>query len=265
MLLAGVARDCRFFCGCAGMSRFAGSGDVGVAVVTGAGRRIGRELALGMARRGLGIVVHHRGSIAAAAGLVDEIRGTGGAAVAVQADFEDPESAAATVFRAAAELGEVRVLLNSAAIFEDRSLAELDAAHCNQHLSVNLLAPLFLAQQFERQLRSDSVGHIINLLDWRALRPGAAWLVYTAAKAGLAAATKTLAQQLAPRIQVNAVAPGAILPPQDRPGWHAERALLRIPLQRTGAPADLLRAVDYLLDSPFVTGEILHVSGGEEL
>ena len=237
----------------------------GAAVVTGAGRRIGRELALAMAKRGLGVVVHHRGSHEAAAAVVAEIRGVGGEAIEVQADFSDPEAAAATVFRAAAELGEVRVLLNSAAVFEDRPLADIDSAHCSQHLSVNLLAPLFLAQQFARQVRADSTGHIINLLDWRAQRPGAGWLVYTAAKAGLAAATRTLAQQLAPRIQVNAIAPGAILPPEDRPAWHVERALQRIPLQRTGSPADLVRAVEFLLDSRFVTGEILHVSGGEEL
>jgi pteridine reductase len=106
---------------------------------------------------------------------------------------------------------------------------------------------------------------VVNVLDWRALRPRNGWLVYTAAKAALAAATKTLALQLAPRIQVNAVAPGAILPPDDRPDWHAERATAAIPLKRTGTPQDLIRAINFLLDSPFITGEILHVSGGEEL
>jgi len=89
--------------------------------------------------------------------------------------------------------------------------------------------------------------------------------VYTATKAALAAATKTLALQLAPRIQINAIAPGAILPPTDRPDWHTQRAADAIPLQRTGTPAELIRALNFLLDSTFVTGEVLHVSGGEEL
>ncbi len=236
-----------------------------VAVVTGAGRRLGREFAFAMARRRCAVLVHHRSSAEAAAEIVQELRETGVPAAAVQADFRTPATAADIVFSAAAELGEVRVLINSAAVFEDRPLAEIDEQHCSEHLSVNLLAPLFLTQQFAAQLKSDSTGHVINVLDWRALRPRANWLVYTAAKAGLAAATRTLALQLAPRIQINAIAPGAILPPEDRPNWHAARALAEIPLQRAGTPEELVRAVNFLLDSTFITGEILHVSGGEEL
>lgn len=236
-----------------------------VAVVTGAGRRLGRDFALAMARRGHAVLVHYRSASSGADELVRDLRGLGVVAAAVQADFRDAESAASRVFSAAAELGEVRVLINSAAVFEDRPLAEIDQSHCSEHLSVNLLAPLFLTQHFVGQLPDTATGHVINILDWRALRPRSGWLVYTAAKAGLAAATRTLALQLAPRIQVNAIAPGAILPPEDRPGWHAERALAAIPLQRAGSPEELVRALNFLLDSTFVTGEVLHVSGGEEL
>lgn len=236
-----------------------------VAVVTGAGRRLGREFALAMARRRYAVLVHHHCSADAAAELVQELRQTGVSAAAVQADFRTPATAANFVFSAAAELGEVQVLINSAAVFQDRPLPEIDELHCSEHLAVNLLAPLFLTQHFARLLKPDSTGHVINVLDWRALRPRANWLVYTAAKAGLAAATQTLALQLAPRIQVNAIAPGAILPPEDRPDWHAARALAEIPLQRAGNPQELVRALNFLLDSTFITGEILHVSGGEEL
>lgn len=250
-----------------------GSGDIlmlnqpasPVAVVTGAGRRLGREFAFAMARRRYAVLVHHRSSTESAGELVHELREMGVSAAAVQADFRTPATAANTVFSAAAELGEVRVLINSAAVFQDRPLAEIDEHHCSEHLSVNLLAPLFLTQYFARQLKPDSTGHVINVLDWRALRPRANWLVYTAAKAGLAAATQSLALQLAPRIQINAIAPGAILPPEDRPDWHAARALAEIPLQRAGNPEELVRALNFLLDSNFITGEILHVSGGEEL
>ncbi|MFM7057772.1 MAG: SDR family NAD(P)-dependent oxidoreductase [Planctomycetota bacterium] len=236
-----------------------------VAVVTGAGRRLGREIAIALARRGHSVLVHHRSSHSAAADLVDELRQTGVTAAAVQADFQHPATAATAVFNAAKDLGEVRVLINSAAVFNDRTLADIDEHHCTEHLAVNLLAPLFLIRQFAEQLHVSSTGHVLNVLDWRALRPRNGWLVYTAAKAALAAATKTLALQLAPRIQVNAIAPGALLPPEDRPDWHAQRASASIPLQRTGTPQDLIRAVSFLLDSSFITGEILHVSGGEEL
>ena len=239
--------------------------DKSVAVVTGAARRVGREIALAMAERGLAVVVHHGTSTVEANVLVNRIRGQGGTAVAVSADLRDPRAAAMTVFEAAAELGEVTTLINSAAVFQNRALPWVDLYHCNVHLSVNLLAPIFLAQQFIRQLGEGQRGHIINILDWRAQRPGADHLVYTATKAALSSVTKSLALQLAPLIQVNGLAPGAILPPEDRTNWHEQRAITSIPLKRTGSPQALVDAINFLLDSNFITGEILNVTGGEEL
>ncbi len=239
--------------------------DKPVAVVTGAARRVGREIALAMAERGLAVVVHHGTSTVEANVLVNRIRSQGGAAIAVSADLRDPRAAAMAVFEAAAELGEVTTLINSAAVFQNRALPWVDLYHCNVHISVNLLAPIFLAQQFIRQLGEGQRGHIINILDWRAQRPGADHLVYTATKAALSSVTKSLALQLAPLIQVNGVAPGAILPPEDRTNWHEQRAITSIPLKRTGSPKALVDAVNFLLDSNFITGEILNVTGGEEL
>ncbi len=236
-----------------------------VAIVTGAARRVGREIALAMAERGLGVVVHHGTSTVEANVLVNRIRSQGGTAVAVSADLRDPRAAAMAVFEAAAELGEVTTLINSAAVFQNRALPWIDLYHCNVHLSVNLLAPIFLSQQFIRQLGEGRRGHIINILDWRAQRPGADHLVYTATKAALSSVTKSLALQLAPLIQVNGLAPGAILPPEDRSNWHEQRAITSIPLKRTGSPKELVDAINFLLDSNFITGEILNVSGGEEL
>ena len=233
--------------------------------MTGAARRVGREIALAMAERGLAVVVHHGTSTVEADVLVRRIRSQGGTAVAVSADLRDPRAAAIAVFAAAAQLGEVTTLINSAAVFQNRALPWVDLYHCNVHLSVNLLAPIFLAQQFIRQLGEAQRGHIINLLDWRAQRPGADHLVYTATKAALASVTKSLALQLAPLIQVNGLAPGAILPPEDRTNWHEQRAITSIPLKRTGSPQALVDAINFLLDSNFITGEILNVTGGEEL
>ncbi len=239
--------------------------DKPVAVVTGAARRVGREIALAMAARGLAVVVHHGTSTVEANVLVNRIRSQGGTAVAVSADLRDPRAAAMAVFEAAAELGEVTTLINSAAVFQNRALPWVDLYHCNVHLSVNLLAPIFLAQQFIRQLGEGQRGHIINILDWRAQRPGPDHLVYTATKAALSSVTKSLALQLAPLIQVNGLAPGAILPPEDRTNWHEQRAITSIPLKRTGSPKELVDSINFLLDSNFITGEILNVTGGEEL
>lgn len=241
------------------------SSDKPVAIVTGAARRVGREIALAMAERGLGVVVHHGTSTVEANVLVNRIRSQGGSAVAVSADLRDPRVAAVAVFEAAAELGEVTTLINSAAVFQNRALPWIDLYHCNVHLSVNLLAPIFLSQQFIRQLGEGQRGHIINILDWRAQRPGPDHLVYTSTKAALSSVTKSLALQLAPLIQVNGLAPGAILPPEDRSNWHEQRAITSIPLKRTGSPKELVDAINFLLDSNFITGEILNVSGGEEL
>jgi NAD(P)-dependent dehydrogenase (short-subunit alcohol dehydrogenase family) len=218
-----------------------------------------------MAERGLAVVIHHGTSAVEAKVLMNRIKAAGGTAVAVGADLRDPRAAAATIFDAAAELGEVTTLINSAAVFQDRALPWVDLYHCNVHLSVNLLAPIFLAQQFIRQLGEGQRGHIINILDWRAQRPGADHFVYTATKAALSSVTRSLALQLAPLIQVNGIAPGAILPPEDRRNWHEQRAISSIPLRRTGSPQELVNSINFLLDANFITGEIINVSGGEEL
>ena len=249
----------------AGDAQPASASGGGVAVVTGAARRVGREIAMAMAARGLAVVVHHGTSRVEAGVLVDRIRSAGGRALAVSADLRDPRTAAVEVFETAAELGEVTTLINSAAVFQDRALPWIDPYHCQVHVNVNLLAPVFMAQQFIRQLGNGHRGHIVNILDWRAQRPGADHAIYTATKAGLTSITKSLALQLAPLVQVNGVAPGAILPPEDRTNWHEQRAIASIPLRRTGSPRELVDAINFLLDSSFITGEVLNVSGGEEL
>lgn len=237
----------------------------GVAVVTGAARRVGREIAFAMAARGLAVVVHHGTSDVEAQAVVRRIEAAGGRAIAVAADLRDPRAAAQAVFTAAESLGEVTTLINCAAVFQDRALPWIDPYHCQVHLAVNLLAPVFLVQQFMRQLGEGHRGHVVNILDWRAQRPGPSHLIYTATKAALECVTKSLALQLAPLVQVNGIAPGAILPPEDRANWHEQRAISSIPLRRTGTPQELIAAINFLLDSSFVTGEILNVSGGEEL
>ncbi|MEZ6131339.1 MAG: SDR family oxidoreductase [Planctomycetaceae bacterium] len=237
-----------------------------VAIVTGAAKRLGRDISLALANDpGLNIVVHYHRSQEAAEHVVGDIQSVGRRAVCVSADLNQPDTATSTIFAAAATLGPVRVLVNCAAVFEDRDLVDVDVQHWSAHFTVNALAPLLLTQQFAAQLPHGVTGHVVNILDWRATRPPASHAVYSASKAALASITRCLAQQLAPQIQVNAIAPGAILPPPGRDHWHMQRAATAIPLQRPGQSADVSNAVVFLVKSGFITGEILHVSGGEQL
>lgn len=237
-----------------------------VAVVTGAAVRIGRALAIAFAEQGADIVLHYGSSREAAERTAEEIKRLGRRVVMVSADLSQPISAAQTIFEAASQLGGCDLLVNSAAIFEDAPLIDTDEDLFDRHLTINLKAPFFLCREFARRLDSDRSGHILNLVDWRAERPPSDYAAYTVSKSGLLALTKTLALQLAPRIQVNAIAPGAILPPPggDEQTWRSTK-LPEIPLARTGGVSDIADAALYLVRSKFVTGEVLHVTGGEHL
>jgi NAD(P)-dependent dehydrogenase (short-subunit alcohol dehydrogenase family) len=168
--------------------------------------------------------------------------------------------------------GSAEVLINSAAIFEAGTLAETTSELWDRHLAVNLKAPFFLAKEFARQFsKTDTAtnrrGHILNILDFRATHPaaGRSHLAYTIAKSGLAALTEALAVELGPGIQVNGIAPGAILPPPGKDEAYLQSLAKNNPLHRVGSPEDIVKAALYLLQSDFLTGEILHVDGGEHL
>lgn len=236
-----------------------------VAIVTGAAKRLGRHIAQALAaERSMHVVVHCGRSVDEAEQLVQQLRGHAVQAVAVSADLREPTAAATQVFKAAATLGTPTVLINSAAVFDEALLPDIDETHLQTTFAINTMAPLMLSRKLAA-VSGDHAAQIINILDWRATRPGRDHLAYTASKAALAALTKGLAQQLAPRVRVNAIAPGAMLPPPGQDDWHDERARAEIPLLKRGTPADITRAVLYLLQSPFITGEIHHVSGGEQL
>jgi len=236
------------------------------AIVTGGAVRIGREIGRQLANLGVNVCVHYSSSSAQADRAVEEFRKSGVRACSVQADLSDPIPAAESILETASrELGEVQILINSAAIFEPGSLLETTEESWDRQLSLNLKAPFFLTQAFARQLSPHNAGCIVNIVDWRGERPVPGHAAYTISKAGLVAQTKMLAQELGPKIRVNAIAPGAILPaPGD--GEEAFQARgERNPLQKTGSTIDVAQGVLYLINSPFVTGEVLHITGGEEL
>ncbi|REJ90390.1 MAG: SDR family NAD(P)-dependent oxidoreductase [Planctomycetota bacterium] len=235
-------------------------------VVTGGAVRIGRALAIRLARAGVNVCLHCNSSTKDADATVNVLRDLGVRATTVSADFSNPVAAArALLERAVEELGAVDFLINSAAIFEPATLAELTEAGWDRHLGINLKAPVFLCQQFCESLPEGRRGQVINIADWRGTRPVPGHLAYTVAKAGLVATTRLLAQELAPHVQVNAIAPGAILPATGSSVEAFEERAESIPLRRTGGPNDIADAVEYLLRSDFVTGEVIHVTGGEQL
>lgn len=239
-----------------------------VAIVTGGAVRIGRAISLALASEGMSVCLHYGSSQDAAEQTAAEILNAGGAVVTVQADLAEPQTAAKVIFDAAREeFGQVDVLVNNASIFEPGTLADLTSEGWQRHQTINLAAPTFLCQQFASELsrRPGDTGAIINIADWRAQRPQAGHLAYTISKSGLVALTQILAQELAPSVRVNAIAPGAILPPPGAAADFEEQIASCIPLHRTGSPAGIVDAVLFLLRSNFVTGEVVHVTGGQQL
>jgi pteridine reductase len=233
------------------------------ALITGAGRRLGEAFARAVAEAG-GDVCLHYGTTPADELAAELSQKHAVCAVALQADLADAGAASGLVDRAVERLGSIDLLVNSASVFGSATLADTDFATWQHHLAVNLTAPFLLSQAFARQ-RNGRPGTIVNLLDWRALRPGADHFAYTISKAGLAAMTQSLAQSLAPAIRVNGLALGAILPPPDSSGADDRPAALA-PLGRWGTIEETCDALLFLLAGPdFITGEILHLDGGRHL
>ncbi len=236
------------------------------AIVTGGAVRLGRAVSLALAEEGVRVALHYHRSEDAADRTIAEIRSCGSDALAVQADFCEPVSAARTVIEAAiAEFGRADILVNSAAIFEAGTLATTTEDDWDRHFSINLKAPFFLCQAFAEQLQPGRRAHIVNIADRRATRPGTDHLAYTLTKSGVVTLTKSLARELAPDVQVNAIAPGAILPPSGAEESFLDYLAESIPLHRTGSVDDVTATLRFLLRSDFITGETVHVTGGEQL
>jgi pteridine reductase len=232
-------------------------------LITGAARRIGRLLALAVAHAGGTVIIHHAHSSDEAIEVQQTILAMGKQAYILQADLGDP-SQVTRIVDEAASYGPLFALVNNAAIFETHTWDTTDLPAWNRHLDVNLTAPFLLCQAFARSRAETSEGRIVNILDWRALRPGADHLPYTVSKAALAALTRSLAVALAPRVLVNGLALGAILPPSL--AANLERIIEPVPARRWAEPDEVGRALIFLLDGPgYITGEILHLDGGRHL
>jgi NAD(P)-dependent dehydrogenase (short-subunit alcohol dehydrogenase family) len=236
-----------------------------VALVTGAAKRLGRTIALALAERGAELVLHYHTSEREAHEVLGLVKRLGGKPVAVRADLAVSSEIEAMVESAMRAFGRIDILVNSAAIFYRTPFSALTEKDWDRFLTVNLKAPFLLSRHVGEIMCRQGRGKIINLADIAGSRTWAEFIPYSVSKAGLLALTTGLAKALAPTVQVNAIAPGTVLLPDDTAPDERARAAERIPLRRLGAPADIARAALYLIESDFVTGEVLTVDGGQRL
>jgi pteridine reductase len=238
-----------------------------VALITGAGRRVGAVTARALHAAGYDLALHYRRSGDDARALADELeRRRGGSTLLLQAELADLPALPALLEQLLAHYGRLDALVNNASAFFPTPLGTATPAQWNALFASNAQAPFFLSQAAIPALR-EARGGIVNLVDIYAERPLAQHTVYCMAKAALAAMTRSLALELAPDIRVNGVAPGAVLWPSDGKPYADQQAMLaRTPLQRAGTPEDVAGAVLWLLrDAPYVTGQVIHVDGGRTL
>ena len=235
-----------------------------VAIVTGAGRRVGRALAMALGARGMRVVVHYAGSADGAQETARLIQDAGGAASIVQADLRDTAAAERLIDGVVQREGELFALVNSAAIMLRTPVGETPHPQWDEMFTLNVRAPYYLSQRAAPALRA-ARGAIVNIADLAAFETWPAYVPHAMTKAAIVQMTRGLAHALAPEVRVNAVAPGAVLLPD---GWSeadAEHLRGTTPLKRIGRPEDVAHAVVFLLEADFVTGEVIKVDGGRHV
>ena len=236
-----------------------------VALVTGAGRRIGRAIALGLAKAGWDVAVHYRGSATEAQETVDAVRAAGRSATLLQCDLADEAQVRGLLARASDELGPVTCVVNNASLFEYDNPASFSPALLAAHMQANLTAPLLLAQALHAATPSDGEAVVINLLDQKLYNLNPDYLSYTLSKSALHTATTMLAQALAPTVRVVGVAPGLTMVSGDQTDTGFAKAHQATPLGRSSTPQDIVDAVCYAASARAVTGTTLLVDGGQHL
>ena len=245
------------------------------ALVTGAGARLGKAMALYLGRRGFDVAVHYASSQDGAEAVAEEIRGMGRRAVTLQADLLEEAQVTPLVGRAAEGLGgPLTLLVNNASIFEYDRLDSATRTSWDRHIESNLRAPFVLTQAFAEQApdpATDEMGEplaqalVVNMLDQRLRKLTPEFMTYTIAKAGLWTLTQTSARALAPRVRVNGIAPGPTLKGHRQSDQHFEHQRAHTILKRGSNPVDICAALGFLLDAPAVTGQMIAVDGGQHL
>ncbi|WP_420994061.1 SDR family oxidoreductase [Cupriavidus sp. 30B13] len=237
----------------------------GVALVTGAARRLGRVIALELAARGWDVAVHCHRSLAEAEALAGQIRARGRRAAVLQADLADEAATSKLVAACTAALGVPGCLVNNASLFQYDVATSFSYASLDTHMRTNVAAPLLLSRELHRALPEGQTGVVINLLDQKLDNLNPDFLSYTLSKAALQTATVQLAQALAPKLRVVGVAPGITMVSGDQSGSSFRRAHCMTPLGHSSTPEDIAQAVAYLAEARAVTGTTLYVDGGQHL
>jgi pteridine reductase len=234
-----------------------------VALVTGAGRRVGRAIAAALAERGCSLAVHYRSSRTEAEAAVKEISAKGGRAEAFHADLEDVAQIEKIVAAVVARFGRIDVLVNSASVFYRKPIEEVTERDWDANLNTNLKAPFFLSKFAGLRMREQGAGKIVNIGDWAGIRPYNNYLPYTVSKSGIIGLTRALAKALAPEVQVNCVALGPVLAPEDYGPDEVARLVAGTLTRSMGSPDDVARAVLFFCEgTDFATGATLVLDGG---
>jgi len=234
----------------------------GTALVTGGPRRIGRELVRACATAGYDVAVHCRREDDDARAAVAEVRALGREAAAFACDLADEGAVSGLIASVVAALGPVTLLVNCASLFRNDAFHQLERNSWDEHLDINLRAPLVLSRDMAAQ---GLQGQVVHILDQRVLAPGPDYFSYTLSKAALWSATRMMAIELAPRIRVNAIGPGPVLANPDQSPADFEAEAASTPLGRAVDPADIGRALTYLIGAASVTGQMIAVDGGQHL
>ncbi len=235
------------------------------ALVTGAGKRIGRELALALSAEGYAVAVHYNRSAAEAQSVVRQIHDRGGRAAAFKADLMDEAAVEELVPAATAKLGPLGILVNNASTFEWDTALSADRTSWDKAIEPNLRAPFVLSQAFARRLPDGEGGLIVNMLDERVWNLTQYFTSYTVAKSGLWTLTQTLALALAPRIRVNGIGPGPALPSPRQTQAEFDRMAASMPLGRGTTPEEIAEALRFLIKVPSITGQMIALDGGQHL
>lgn len=236
-----------------------------VALVTGAGKRIGRGIALALAEAGWAVAVHYNSSARDAEDVVSQIEAAGGRAAAVQGDLANPEAVDAIVPATRDVLGSPSCLINNASLFVGDELGSLDRDLWDQHLNINVQAPVFLAQALANQLPDGADGNVINIIDQRVWKLTPLFFSYTISKSALWTATRTLAQALAPRVRVNAIGPGPAMQSIHQSDEQFREQCEATALDRGTSPEEIAAAIGFILDAPAMTGQMIALDGGQHL
>lgn len=237
-----------------------------VAIVTGSAKRVGKAIALSLAKRGANLIIHYKNSKKEAEKTVLEIKKIGRKACAIEADLDSSQDCSRMVKEALAVFGRIDILVNSASIYEETRFGAIREELWDKHLNTNLKGPFFLSQAAAKGMLKNKSGKIVNIIDSDIHKPYKHYLPYLVSKSGMAGLTYCLAKELAPYIQVNGVSPGPVLLQKDW-GPKIKAAILKVtPLKKIGSPQDIANAVLFCIEgTDFMTGAIIPVDGGQHI